>query len=755
MTDNDYITSGVAEFTDIDALCDYVDTLTVDEARKLNERLLGIRKPIVPPGWRDPIQSAIEEAFYVHRWQLGPDQGDRDWAKKKPVTVAACRRFYDYCVSFGQTPNVGFWAKGQYAYLYLGNREKGIVVPEPERFLRYIPDKDYSDMTPFQMRQQLGLSQDSGLQSLVPAEAESLTKSMLTEQLSDQESRLSDLKAEIDDVKNAKSGELAELRMQMERIQAELEAKKEAMMAELKQKKRELELQKEQMENQIWFLDSQIYAIRCFAGEVVQFARIRTGKNAPATEPVVIYQKLRFLDEELGRLASLYEIEWEDMDLFEKFLKYAPQALDTFAPNERCVTLVRLSRTGTQQGVTNTQPYSNMFKQYEYFHGKTVGIIIRNGENIYLGWTDEDRVNIRDDLIISKTITEVAPAEEPKFVFDSDREAYEKEQKAARKEFLEGIISRSFVYNILQGIVEHSDILPLPDGVTLGKPSEYVVYSMADKWLVDNRFGSFTDIIAAANRQVMEGDTLLTVQRLVPERSSWGGSYSPHWDNIRGRGDRNRTHDCSVSDCTVYKANVVEYDAPERRIKYRFPHGTLEDGSPRYIICETSEESAKNLSQECDILEHFERRTRHVYVSVEKQFSYSGARSNFEVNDAEFINLTNLNSVWLEWAITTRTLGGWMVGGTMVTYAYAIRYLKTALEVVRKREAEEKALIDALDPAICKDPDWPLKLTQWKLSAGVRNITAYQAKRFAKAYPNLDGEIDLKGKDRTVSEYIC
>ena len=36
---------------------------------------------------------------------------------------------------------------------------------------------------------------------------------------------------------------------------------------------------------------------------------IRKGKNAPNTEPIVIYQKLRFLDEDLGRIASLYELQ--------------------------------------------------------------------------------------------------------------------------------------------------------------------------------------------------------------------------------------------------------------------------------------------------------------------------------------------------------------------------------------------------------------------------------------------------------------
>ena len=378
-----------------------------------------------------------------------------------------------------------------------------------------------------------------------------------------------------------------------------------------------------------------------------------------------------------------------------------------------------------------------MFKQYEYFHGRTVGIIIRNGENVYLGWTDEDRVHIQDDLLLSQTITEVAPGKEPEFRFESEREDYEKKQRREQKRFLDGVISRSFVYNILQGVVEHSNMLPLPEGVTLARQSNYVIYSMADKWLVDNRFGSFNDIVARANERVLEGDMLLTVQRLVPERSAWGGHYSPRWANVRGRGDRNRTHDCSVSDCTIYKANVVEYDEPERRVRYRYVWDKGKDGTPHYNVCETSEDHAGNLSPECEIIEHFERRTRHVFVSVAKQFSDTGARSNFEVYDYEFINLTNLNSVWLEWAVTTRNLGGWSVGGEMVSYAYAIKYLKTALEFIRQREIKEKEFIDAVDPTVCQDPDWPLKLTEWKMMTGVRVITPFQARRFAKKMAGL------------------
>ncbi len=92
-----------------------------------------------------------------------------------------------------------------------------------------------------------------------------------------------------------------------------------------------------------------------------------------------------------------------------------------------------------------------------------MGIIILNGENLYLGWTEEDRVHIEDGLLISKVVTEVTPGKDPEFMFESERERYEQQQKAERRRFVDGLVSRSFVYNILQGVVEHTDMLPLPE----------------------------------------------------------------------------------------------------------------------------------------------------------------------------------------------------------------------------------------------------------------------------------------------------
>lgn len=681
------------------------------------------------------IDQALSETFPTNTGIWGEHERER-WSQEWSEKVNKLKDFLRFSEEYELPLLAGAWYEGLFAYVYIGNSEKGVIIPYPERFLELIPDPDYSEMTPSQVRASLGVHRDPSGGELIPTDFEqSMTIESLNTQIGLQQGALNDMARLIDDAKHNRTKELAEIQAQMDTLKKQLDTKREALLAELREKQSQMEAQFERLKAELFLLDSQIYAIRCFAGEVVKFKKIRSGKNAPITEPIVVHQELRFLDEDLGRLAFLYSISWRDMPLFEEFLRHSPIALDTFAPNERCVLLVRLSRNGKIIADSDKFPYSNMLESYEYFHGKTVGIIIRNGENVYLGWTDEERVHIQDDLIIGKPIVDIQPAEAPEFESEWEKERREKEENEFRWNVLDGVVSRTFVYNILQGIVEHTDILPLPAGHSLKKQSAYVIYSVADKWLSDTRFGSFTDIVKRCNERVQKGDIILTVQRLVAERPR-GMNFNSAWHNARGRGDRNRTHDVMAKDCTLYPVNLIEFDEPKHMVTVReadfFNHGKTRTFSISKYDYETRKDKEK-----LELIEEYDEIHRHVYISLKKDDSYwraveTDARANFEIYNSEFINLTYMNSVWLEWVINTKTLGGWRIGGEDIDYAHAIKYLKTAIDHVKKREAEEKALIDSVDPRICADPEWPLKLTEWKLDKGVRTITEYQAKRFTR-----------------------
>lgn len=742
---------------------DYVrwfDSLDADAAGTIKSHILSeyvyknehipsiINERVLPRYW---VPSTVQDMFSVNSWASYPPEATREakWPKQRAAWVERILQFISFSKEYSIPVKVGFWQEGLFAYLYLGNLKSGIIIYEPEQWLDYIPAPDFSDVTVAEASRMLCGGTSPIDVGIIPAEAkEQLTTGAVKSKLEEQNDLIAKTKKIYDETQRCETGELAEMKAAIEKMQRELNEKKWALMEELEQKLEAFEEQKFELENQIFLLDSQIYSIMCYTGEIVKFTAIRTGKDADMTEPLVIHQKLRFLDEELGTLASIYQIDWDDIKMFEHFLRHHPLALDVFAPDEKCVTLVRLSKTGTILGESTRWPWQNVLEEYEYYHGKTVGVIIRNGENLYLGWTDETRVHIKDDFIVTQNqvVTETTPYEEPKFHFKSDREAYINKQRQDKRDLMDGVVSRLFVYNILQGVVDNTPILKLPDGVKLNKQSDYVIYSVADKWVSDNRF-DFTEIIRRCNERVQVGDMLLTTQHLVAERKTgWSGGYvSQSWHNDRGVGDKNRTHDVYIDDCTLYPANKVEYGSPETITKYKYKYRKPTNGPTGlefedvWINAETRNKDG--LGKDCEILGSYEYIPRHVYVSEEKENSrwradWTGgkvARANFELDDKEFINCTYLCSTWLKWVIANRKLGGWRVAGHEVDFAHAIRYLKTAMDYVREREVGEKAHLDAIDPHICKDPEWPLKLTEWKMSNGVRSITAYQAKRYAKA----------------------
>ena len=285
--------------------------------------------------------------------------------------------------------------------------------------------------------------------------------------------------------------------------------------------------------------------------------------------------------------------------------------------------------------------------------------------------------------------------------------------------------------------------MPLPSGVKLSTQSEYVKYAVADAWIADSKYGSFTKIVERCNQNIAMGDMLLTCQHLTPEYDLGSGrtayaEINRTWHNSRGRGERNRTHDCHVDDCSIYKANLVEYDPPVAMVRYKVINTGATFKGPFVIEAELY---TPERFQNSEILEKYETDpVRHVFVSVEKTDTwYYGrssitkpARANFEVYSDEIINLTYMNSCWLEWVINSKELGHWSIGGSQVDFAYAIRYLKKAMDHIKARELEEKKLLDAVDPSICANPEWPVHLSEWKIEKKVRALTPYQAKRFAK-----------------------
>jgi len=257
---------------------------------------------------------------------------------------------------------------------------------------------------------------------------------------------------------------------------------------------------------------------------------------------------------------------------------------------------------------------------------------------------------------------------------------------------------------------------------------------MADSWLEDTTYGTYDDIMAKCSVNIRKGDTILTLRHLSAE-----GNKHIKYSNDRGRGYKNRTHDVYTSDNTLYKVNLVEDDYRDNRVYYEYKNKSLKDWKPSSCTTTESEETYMQDFERHHDMENYEYRNirfagpdKHVFVSLEKDnfWTESNARSNFELYEDEYINLTFLNTVYLRYIIVNRKMPNKYFSGR-TNFSSFLPYLNTAMDFLKEREEKEEELISAY--ATLKE-NWQILLTGWKLENNVHEVTDYQAKRFAKWY---------------------
>lgn len=159
-------------------------------------------------------------------------QTEENWEKQRASVSEKMLQFFRFAEDFEQPIRVALWSK-EAAFVYIGNPQKGIIVMEPEKYMTYTPDRDYSDLTPAQAMAELGSAAVCDM-SIIPVGAgTALSQKTVKEQLSTHQTEIEKLKSEMKDVEGAKTGELAELTAQIEALKQELWQKKDKLMAEL------------------------------------------------------------------------------------------------------------------------------------------------------------------------------------------------------------------------------------------------------------------------------------------------------------------------------------------------------------------------------------------------------------------------------------------------------------------------------------------------------------------------------------------
>lgn len=649
----------------------------------------------------------------------------------------------------------------------------------PVEFFEIEELKDYSMLTVSELKAIGGSVTET---SNLPVNMNDVSKGKLNDVRSEYEQKAEELKAQAKDIKDAKTGELAEIQKKIEEMQEKLRKKQEVLMAELDKKMAELAEQQAILNNQMYMLDTQIYSIRCYLGEVIDFKKITNGRCMSEDEPLIIFQKIRYINEELGKYMGMYNIPIteESSNTFIDILRNRADLRDLFVPNDKCITILKASRDGKYKGAVEN--VNNLLKDYEAYHGKQIAILVRNGDNLYIGWTNEEKIGISDENVF--------------YVPKTDSFTGADEDVVETKSSKSDMVSRMYILSIIQGIKDNTNIISLPKEVNIFKPNKYIVFSAAEGWIEDNTYGTYEDILnKSKDIPLKEGDFILTTMNIGRD-DSFKERYDSY-NNDRGIGDKNRTHDAHIPGLKVLPINKVLYDAVieyeiekykaviDKEKKSPYPDsyyykatneliGT--DKTTYEIDFETWREIKKNHDDNTEyLINYFNRHKRdylyyknkvhsyidnivneelenayvikavgvksisyipHYFISVNGGLYWSDGKYkvNMEIYDREYHPLAYLCPTWIRYCIKTGNIGNIRLCGADMTYADLLQDFNIMLEhLVKVKEQEKEYLIKAgLKDWIKKTPDWDVVLTEWRIANKKRKLTETSARTFAK-----------------------
>lgn len=317
--------------------------------------------------------------------------------------------------------------------------------------------------------------------------------------------------------------EINNLKAEMEaRITAvyELQAK---MMAELQEKIKAYE-------HELLIMRSDLTAFEYRNGLTVNFMNIHKGTNAPTQQPIIIHQKLIYLDEDLPRLKDLYD---EYAGSLEVAIKHSPALLEHICPTSKGITFLKMRNSAGRFDLNNT-----VMEFVRDTMPNEVGVLVRNGENTWLTWLDSQDISLSEDSFTSKS---------------SDEETS-----------LSLVQSRYYLFNLIMGLIERNQILQLDHVPTNMFSEPGIIWSNADSQITDSTYVELAKIIPILN-QYSKADDPIYVLNSFTDSATYTGRYGGGTTQ-RGRGDNALTDNTSVKE-GLNKIKGIDYFS---NFTYRF-----------------------------------------------------------------------------------------------------------------------------------------------------------------------------------------
>lgn len=310
---------------------------------------------------------------------------------------------------------------------------------------------------------------------------------------------------------------------EIENLKAQMEAKISAMYEMQAQMMSELQAKIERYQHELLVMRTDLTAFEYRHGLTIDFTRITSGECAPVEQPIVVYQKLIYLDEDLPRFEKFYDV---DAGSLEVALKHSPALLEHICPTNKGVSFLKMRNASGKFELNNT-----VMKFIEDTMPNQIGVLVRNGENTWLTWLDSDKVSFSQDSFASVSSQEKEPS-------------------------VKLIQSRYYIFSIILGMIERGEMLQL-DHVPVDVFSDpSIILSNADSQITDSTYIELGALLHTLNDYSKPDDPIFILNSFTDQakyHSYYGGGTTE-----RGRGDNALTNDTSVKR-GVNKIRGIDY----------------------------------------------------------------------------------------------------------------------------------------------------------------------------------------------------
>ena len=294
-------------------------------------------------------------------------------------------------------------------------------------------------------------------------------------------------------------------------LKAEMGAKLTAMYEMQAKMMAELQEKIKRYEHEILIMRSDLTAFEYRNGLTVDFMNIHKGANAPVNQPIIIHQKLIYLDEDLPRLKDLYDVNSGSLEVA---IKHSPALLEHICPTSKGITFLKMRNSAGRYELNNT-----VMKFVRDVMANEVGVLIRNGENTWLTWLDSKDISLSADSFTSKSSNEETS--------------------------LSLLQSRYYLFNLIMGLIERNEILQLDHVPTNMFADPGIIWSNADSQIADSTYVELSKIIPILNRYSKVDDPIYVLNSFTDTATYEAGRYGGGTTE-RGRGDNALTDNTSV-----------------------------------------------------------------------------------------------------------------------------------------------------------------------------------------------------------------